>query len=115
MMQAQLGMVPSWQYSADPGVNIKLNDHVSFPPGWTQGTIQPVGAYYTTARIAQPQLNGIGSRVKRFFGLGCGSCGPTSLAGLGESWAYENRKALLISGVGLMTAALLGFTALKAK
>lgn len=153
MMQAQLGMIPSWQFSSSPTVNIKLNDNVSFPPGWSQSTVQPVGAYYTAARIAQPNLGGLGSpmsRLKQFmqtplFGLGatkhkrgfmepsccedcrCGpycngcpdsvmgrrSAGNTAMRGLGEdtSWAYEHRRALLLSGLGLLTAAALGVTA----
>jgi len=122
MMQAQLGMIPSWQYSQDPGVNIKLNPDVVFPEGWTQRTVQPVGAY-NTARIAMPDLgrsgtdcvcdsgrewcctsNTITSRFKRAFGM----------RGLGaESWAYENRRGLLIGGISLMAAAALGFAALK--
>lgn len=69
-MPAQLGLIPSWVYSADPGVNIKLNPNVTFPPGMTQHTIQPVGSYYGIARIAQPNL---GRPLLRAHG-GTGCC-----------------------------------------
>ena len=81
-------MIPSWQFSADPGVNIKLNDHVQFPPGWNQRTVQPVGPAYVSARVAKPQL-----------------------AGVFDSWAFQNRKWIILGGIGLIAAAGLGLTA----
>ena len=95
MMQAQLGLVPAWQFSSDPGVNIKLNPNVEFPPGWTQRTVQPVGPAYAAARIAQPDLG----RASR------------AMAGVFDSWAYNNRKWLVLGGLGLLAAAGLGVTA----
>lgn len=137
MMQAQLGMIPSWQLSSDPGINIKLNDHVQFPPGWTQGTIQPVGSYYGVARIALPDLGrvntSIGSRVGAAFrrltspaccegcrcgGDGCPGCpdsvhaGGGAIHGLGSSvgdWMAMHPGVLVVGGLGLIAAAGLVF------
>ncbi len=96
MMQAQLGLIPSWQFSSDPGVNIKLNPHVQFPPGWTQRTVQPVGPAYAAARIAQPDL---------------GYPAAHTLGGVFDSWAFEHRKALVLGGLGLLAAAVVGVSA----
>lgn len=74
-VQQGFGMIPSWQYSADPGVNIKLNPNVKMPPGWTQTTVQPA---------PQPQLSGL-----EVF----------------DSWAWLNRKWLVLGGIGLLGAA----------
>lgn len=73
-VQQGFGLIPSWQYSADPGVNIKLNPNVKFPPGWNQMTVQP----------APMQLSGM-----EVF----------------DSWAWLNRKWLVLGGVGLLGAA----------
>ncbi len=130
MMQMQLGMIPSWQFSADPGVNIKLNPHVQFPPGWTQGTVQPVGPNYAApARVAQPTLSGLGllPRTKTLFcDQSCG-CAPQNPCCCGESAFRRAARsvgfrglgtvstpiALMVGGFGLLAAAGLGVYAFK--
>jgi len=78
-----LGMIPSFQFSTDPRVNPGINPFVKFPEGWTQSTVQPVG------RAMAP---------------------PASLEGLAsifDSWAWQNRKWLVLGGAGLLGLALL--------
>ena len=142
-MTAQLGMIPSWQFSSDPGVNIKLNPNVTFPEGWSQRTIQPVGSYYTVARIAQPDLTGLSlrtccctntcthtsetccdgatglfARVRQSFRRSTAARGVNGMGlpiarqlGMFDSWAFENRKLLVLGGLGLIAAAGVGITA----
>lgn len=76
---AGLGMIPSWIFSGDPGINISLNPDVKFPSGWDQKTVQPYDGCQT----------------------------HPDLAGVFDSWAWTNRKWLVIGGVGLIGAALL--------
>ena len=80
-----LGVIPDWQYSSDPRINIKINPFVTFPPGWNQRTVQPVG--YVNDRVRE--LNGLG-----FFT---------------DSWWWQNRKLIVLGGVGILG---LGFLAL---
>jgi hypothetical protein len=86
---SNLGMIPSWQFSQDPAVNMHLNPHVKYPEGWSQMTAQPVGPYYAPPRIAQPTLTGLGF-TNPF-----------------DSWAWTNRKWIVLGGIGLVGAALL--------
>ena len=74
-----LGLIPQWQFSADPTINPKINPHVVFPPGVTQTTVQPIGAFY------QPQ--------------------SPNLGGLFDSWAWTHRKGLFLGGLGLLGVA----------
>lgn len=75
-----LGLIPDWQFSADPAINPKLNMHVVFPDGVTQTTVQPIGPFWQPA--------------------------PAQLGGMFDSWAWTNRKPLVIGGVGLLGLAL---------
>ncbi len=80
-------MIPSWQFSTDPGVNIKLNPHVTYPTGWTQQTIQPVGPAYAAARIANANLEGLGLLPRTrsaYCDQSCG-CAPNNPCCCGES------------------------------
>ena len=79
------GMIPSWQYSLDPGINIKVNPNVKFPSGWTQTTVQPYDG-----QQSHPDLSGA------FHGAGFG---------LFDSWAWDNRKWLVLGGAGLLGVA----------
>lgn len=40
-----LGIIPDWQFSSDPNVNIAINPYCKIPPEWPNGqrTIQPIG------------------------------------------------------------------------
>lgn len=83
--QEGLGLIPAWQFSDDPAINPKINPHVQFPEGWNQMTVQPQGAFWQP-----PQVN---------------------LGGLGifDSWAWNNRKPLVLGGLLLFaTAAIFG-------
>lgn len=76
-----LGLIPDWQFSSDPAINPKINPHVSFPAGVTQTTVQPIGPFWQPA--------------------------PPQLGGLFDSWAWTNRKPIVIGGVGLLALGLL--------
>lgn len=115
MMQMQLGMIPSWQFSADPGVNIKLNPNVQFPQGWNQRTVQPVGPAYAVnlGRAATDCVCDSGSEwccsyqqrmTSRYARRRFGFRGP-------GDFLFEHRKALVLGGLGLIAAAGLGLTA----
>ena len=92
----QLGIIPNWQFNADPGINIKLNPHVQFPAGMNQMTVQPVVGpidqwpstlsfrTWPDGRLVNgQQLNGV-------FDVG-----------FFDSWWWRNRKWLLLGGLTL--------------
>lgn len=84
--QHDLGMIPAWQLSTDPSININLNPHVQYPEGMNQLTVQPIGPGMG------PNLRGID---------------------LFDSWAWNNRKWLVLGGGALLGLALLsGVTAI---
>ncbi len=124
MLAKQMGMIPSWSFSADPGVNIHINPHIQFPEGWNQRTVQPVGPYYAPPK---PQLTGFGRAAAGGSccdNCTCPGCCPLpgrsafsiigqrqGLRGLGiifDSWAWDNRKWLVIGGAALLGLAALG-------
>lgn len=89
----QLGIFPSWQYSADPAVNPKINPNVQYPPGMYQTTVQPVAPYWGgpvngLGGVAGPQVKLLGmdplfqmgghGRTGRLLGFrGLGTIGDT--------------------------------------
>lgn len=117
-MLAAFGLIPDWQYSADPAVNPFLNPHVTMPDGWTQAyTVQPTGA--TMSPIAVPIPSPLyGANIGCIPGsMGCGSMPmaglgypvlelPPPLSGIG-SWAWEHRKGVALGVVGVVGLALL--------
>lgn len=84
LARSPLGMIPAWQFSQDPKVNYKLNPFVKYPDGWSQMTPQPVGPYYAPPRIAQPNLGG-----------------------MFDSWAWTNRKWIVLGGTAALGLAIL--------
>ncbi len=89
---SNLGMIPDWQFSTDPKINFHLNPHVTYPEGWTQMTVQPVGPYYAPPRIARPQLSG-------FF----------------DSFGWTYRKPLILGGAAILGLGLLAGAGLLLK
>lgn len=133
-----LGMIPDYQFSTDPAVNININPHVKIPVEWPNGqrTIQPVGDF-SAKTCGDPlartdgltPMNGLGcpnptvagARVTGLGNLGLGitiAHWQKPRADLGaieifDSWAWRNRKPLVIVGVGLLgLAALAGVGAI---
>lgn len=109
-----LGLIPDWQFSADPTVNPYLNPHVQMPDGWTQAyTVQPTGASMTPIAVPMPSpLYGAN------FGGACIGCAPQlgypvlelpppPLSGV-TSWVWEHRKGVALGVVGIVGLALLG-------
>lgn len=113
-MPAGLGFIPDWQFSSDPQVNIAINPHVQIPAEWSQGqrTIQPIGLVAANA-CGDPlaptdgltQMNGLGitmaSWQQRRADLGAFD------TGIFDSWAFRNRKWLVLGGLGLLGLAAL--------
>jgi hypothetical protein len=120
-----LGLIPSYQFSMDPAVNFtKINPHVVFPPGMDQRTVQPVGKFY-----ASPQAADLGrlptfrvARADCCSDCNCGGSNPCclprgvvhggsggvqTLHGIFDSWAWTNRKWLVLGGLGLVAVAAL--------
>lgn len=82
-----LGLIPSWQFSMDPAINYKINPHVQFPDGIYQTTPQPLYPYYQG-----PELSGLRDDSTSMF----------------DSWAWNNKKWLILGGVALFGLALVG-------
>lgn len=102
-MAIQLGLVPTWQFSPDPAVNINLNPHVQFPPGMDQLTVQPVGPYPTSG---DANLQGLGITMASWEKPPVGVPG---FSGVFETSWWQNRKWLafgLLGVLGLGAAAL---------
>jgi hypothetical protein len=57
----QLGIFPSFAYSADPAENPLLNPFVTYPPGMYQTSAQPPGAYYGS------RADGLGRPIGGFW------------------------------------------------
>jgi hypothetical protein len=100
-MPVGLGLIPDWQFSPDPAINIAINPHVKIPSDWPMGqrTVQPIGLQglgITMASWQQPRAD----------------LGAVNI-GLFDGWAWRNRKWLVLGGVGLLgLAALSGVGAL---
>lgn len=136
----QLGLIPDWQFSDNPAININLNPHVQIPDNFPHGqrTVQPIGWFAENAS-GDPlaPTGGLTVTPDASLGLGCGFHRPSAVAGarvagLGitmahwaepradlkgieifDSWAWKNRKWLVIGGVGLVgLAALAGLGAI---
>lgn len=102
-----LGIIPDYLFSPDPRINTSINPHVQIPPEWSEGqrTVQPIG--YTSPRThgdplaitnGLTQMGGLGLPIARWH---------SQRAGLGaidmfDSWAWRNRKWLILGGVGLL-------------
>lgn len=104
MLHANLGLIPNWQFNADPSINPFLNPHVSMPDGWTQAyTVQPYGASMTPISVPIPSP---------LYGAGLGyQMIDRARSNLGDgiaSWAWDHRKGLALGVVGLVGLSLLG-------
>lgn len=107
--QPGLGVIPDWQFSHDPAVNIAYNPHMKYPADWPAGqlTVQPIGL--VSQRTSGDPLAGLGLPMARW-------AAPRADLGaieIFDSWAWRNRKWLVLGGAGLLgLAALSGVSAL---
>ena len=102
-----LGLVPAWQFSSDPKINILINPHVKIPPNWPMGqqTVQPVG-YVSHLTHGDPlavtdgltQMNGLGI-TRASWQQPRADLGALDIF---DSWAWRNRKWLVLGGLGLV-------------
>lgn len=96
-----LGIIPTYQFSADPSVNpFGVNPHVQFPAGMSQLTVQPVGLYPTSgdASLGTPMVS-----IEQ---------PPVGVAGVFETSWWQNRKWLAFGALGLLG---IGIVALATK
>lgn len=99
MLIAQpLGLIPDWQFSNDPAVNIKINPYVQIPSDWPHGqqTVQPRN--YFSAKASGDPLSGLGITMAHW-------AQPRAELGAIEffdSWAWRNKKWLVLGGVALL-------------
>lgn len=115
MLHGSLGIIPDWQFNADPSINPFLNPHVSMPDGWTQAyTVQPYGASMSPISVPMPSPL-YGARFAGRGPLGTGGLGyimidnpPQALSGGLRGWAWDHRKGLALGVVGLVGIAVLG-------
>lgn len=86
-----LGLIPSWQWQETNPPNIGINPHLTYPEGRQQADAQP---WVTNDRwlgadgvvpLAPVNFKGPGLGLFDFF----------------DSWAWNNRKLLVVGGVGL--------------
>lgn len=110
MLHGNLGLIPNWQFSADPSINPFLNPHVSMPDGWTQAyTVQPYGASMAPIAVPQPSpLYGANFGGSPQLGYLMIDRPPPQLAGGVTSWVWEHRKGVALGVVGLVGLAVLG-------
>ena len=90
MTSVGFGIIPIWQMSGDPAVNIKLNPHVQYPPGMTQMTVQPVVG----------DINNWPPQISARTWPNDNLQGPFDM-GFFDSWWWRNRKWVLLGGIGL--------------
>lgn len=109
-----LGLIPDWLFSSDPRVNTAINPHVKIPATWPLGqrTVQPIGLMSQrtqgdplAATNGLMPADGLGLPMAR-WGQPRADLGATTLF---DSWAWRNRKWLVLGGLGL-----LGLSALSA-
>ncbi len=107
---AGLGLIPDWQFSSDPNINISINPHVKIPADWPMGqrTVQPIGVMSQrtyddpiAATDGLTQMNGLGITMARW------AAPPSGLGAVFESWAWQNRKWIVLGGIGLIGVGLL--------
>lgn len=114
-----LGLIPSWQFSANPAVNPGINPYVG-PPTWQQapayrcddGTLG-CGPGYGMIHGGFQNPGGLGyvmvdpSRSYRAPRATAGAQPAPALSGITDlftagGWIYDNRTAIFWSGVGLV-------------
>ncbi len=119
-LNGTLGLIPDWQFNADPAINPYLNPHVSMPDGTTQAwSVQPFGP--ASAGITIPQTSPLyGARGLGYIMIDhppgdLGRTGRVSrqdrvvMRGAGlNGWAGDHRKGIALGVVGLIGFALLG-------
>lgn len=111
-----LGLIPDWQFSADPKVNPFVNEHVSMPPGMLQA-----GAWYAqppygpqTAIGPNSGLAGTELRCLNCAGPFRGQLGYVMIdeapPGLGfvESFWWQHKRAIVLTALAAAGAAVIG-------
>lgn len=105
-MALALGLIPTWQFSDDPAVNININPHVKFPAGVNQLTPQPIGLYPTSG---DANLQGLGITMAAWEKPPVGVPGFSGSM-FTSSWWFNRRWLVMtllgIAGVGAATFAI---------
>lgn len=100
-MALSLGIIPSWQFSQDPAVNLNLNPHMTFPVGMNQLTVQPIN---NVVASGDSNLQGLGITMARYAQPGVGVKG----LGFFDSWWWNNRKWVAFGALGALGLAVAG-------
>jgi hypothetical protein len=123
-----MGMIPSWQLATDPGINIKLNPHVSFPPGMTQMSTQPLDMEPPIMEAGLGAMMSMGQRPSNARGCCDGGVEPDACCGaiaarrfarfhspgmhgvldFVDNPLFRYRKWIVLGGVALVGLAILG-------
>ncbi len=109
-MALALGIIPQWQFSQDPAVNYNLNPVMTFPPGMNQLTVQPINNVVPSGdrdlqglplfrRTSRNGVRGLGITMANWMKPAAAGAG---ISGLFDSWAWTNRKWLVMGGLGLL-------------
>jgi hypothetical protein len=102
--RTSLGLIPDWQFSTDPAVNLKINPHVQYPAGVYQTTSQPLGPYYGGS---EGRGEGLGYTTQRFANMKFPARG--SLLGLSDlSSTQMTVGAIALLGVAAVAWNVLG-------
>lgn len=96
-----LALIPSWQFSEDPAVNINLNPHLTFPPGMNQLTVQPIN---NVVPSGDANLQGLGITMASYEQRGVGVKG----LGVFDTWWWNNRKWIAFGALGVLGLVVAG-------
>lgn len=90
-----LALIPSWQFSQDPVVNINLNPALTFPPGVNQLSVQPFNNVVTSG---DANLQGFGTPMASWLKPAVGVPG----LGFFDTVWWQQRKWIVLGGLGIV-------------
>ena len=105
-----LGLIPDFQFSANPQMNPYVNPHVSMPSGMYQsGTVQPT---YGPVSACGPMPTTAGAQVTVTPPVGYVMIDETPLGAFTDTWLYRNRKLVVLGTIGVGLLAALGLASM---
>lgn len=95
-MAITLGIIPSWQF--DPSNTINMNQHLTFPPGMNQLTVQPIN---NVVPSGDANLQGLGTPMATWLQPAVG-VPRKQLGNVFTTWWFTNRKWLMIGAASIL-------------